>query len=217
MRPMSPLQQLHAGRLPRRIVQLIFGLFLYGVSLAFLLRGALGIAPWDVLAQGIAHHIGLSYGQVTIAVSILVLMLWIPLRQWPGLGTICNAFLVGIFADLTLSVLVAPSAIGVRIAFTAGGIVLNALAGAIYIGAQLGPGPRDGLMTGLVSRTGRQVWMVRMTIEVLVVIIGAALGGDLWIGTVAYAVCMGPLVQAFLPLFAVRLPGDQLVGVRSAG
>lgn len=214
---MSPLQQLHAGRLPRRIVQLIFGLFLYGVSLAFLLRGALGIAPWDVLAQGIAHHIGLSYGQVTIAVSIVVLMLWIPLRQWPGLGTICNAFLVGIFADLTLSVLVAPSAIGVRIAFTAGGIVLNALAGAIYIGAQLGPGPRDGLMTGLVSRTGRQVWMVRMTIEVLVVIIGAALGGDLWIGTVAYAVCMGPLVQAFLPLFAVRLPGDQLVGVRSAG
>ncbi|SDT43104.1 Uncharacterized membrane protein YczE [Microlunatus soli] len=203
---MSPIQQLRAGRLPRRLVQLIFGLFLYGVSMAFMLRASLGIEPWGVLAQGITHHLPFSYGQITIAVSVVVLLLWIPLRQWPGLGTICNAVLIGIFVDLALSVLPAPSGLPVRIVALAGGIVLNGLAGAIYIGAQLGPGARDGLMTGLVGRTGRPVWLVRTAIEVVVVIIGFLLGGDLWIGTVAYAVAIGPLVQFFLPLVAVRLP-----------
>lgn len=217
--PLTPRQQLRAGRMPRRVVQLIFGLFLYGVSMAIMLRASLGIEPWGVLAQGITRHLPFSYGEITIAVSVVVLLIWIPLRQWPGLGTVCNAFLIGIFVDLTLAVLPAPDALPVRIVAVAGGIVLNGLAGAIYIGAQLGPGPRDGLMTGLVARTGKPVWIVRTSIEVVVVIIGFLLGGDLWIGTLGYALAIGPLVQFFLPLVAVRLPvssggvGDEVTAV----
>lgn len=212
--PLTPAQQLRAGRMPRRVIQLIFGLVLYGVSMAIMLRGTLGIEPWGVLAQGITRHLPFSYGQITIAVSVVVLLLWIPLRQWPGLGTVCNAVLIGIFVDLTLAVLPTPSELPVRITAIACGIVLNGLAGAIYIGAQLGPGPRDGLMTGLVARTGKPVWLVRTAIEVVVVIIGFVLGGDLWFGTVAYAVSIGPLVQFFLPLVAVRLsvPERPVVG-----
>ena len=203
---LTPKQQLRAGRMPRRLVQLLIGLFLYGASMALTYRAALGIEPWGVLAQGLSHYLPLNYGAVTIAVSLLVLLLWVPLRQWPGLGTVCNAVLVGVFVDLVLAVLPAPEQLFSRIGLLAGGIALNGLATAIYIGAQLGPGPRDGLMTGLVARTRRPVWLVRTSIELVVVVLGFILGGDLWIGTVAYALAIGPLVHLFLPLVTVRLP-----------
>ena len=219
--PLTPLGQLRAGRLPWRLAQLIIGLLIYGFSLSMMLQGALGVAPWDVLHQGIARNLHLSYGLVVIAVSFLVLGLWIPLRQWPGVGTIANAVLVGVSVDIGLALLPAPQLLAERIGLLVVGIVLNGFAGALYIGAQLGPGTRDGLMTGLVARTGLPVWVVRTGIEVLVVIGGFLLGGDLWIGTVAYAVCIGPLVQLFLPLVTVRLtvadPVDALADTAQAG
>lgn len=204
--PLSPIGQLRAGRLAYRVTQLMVGLLLYGFALAMMLKAALGVSPWDVLHQGLARHIPLSYGEVVIAASVVVLAFWIPLKQWPGIGTIANAIVVGVSIDIGLAVLPTPHALVERIAFLVVGIVLNGFAGAVYIGAQLGPGARDGLMTGLVERTGLPVWVVRTGIEVLVVIGGFLLGGNLWIGTVAYAVGIGPLVQLFLPLVTVRLP-----------
>ena len=203
--PLTPLGQLRAGRLPRRVTQLMIGLLLYGFSISLMLEAGLGVAPWDVLHQGVARHIHLSYGVVVIGTSFVVLALWIPLRQWPGLGTIANAVLIGVWADVGLALLPTPHPLAERIGFLVAGIVLNGFAGALYIGAQLGPGARDGLMTGLVARTGLPVWVTRTGIEVLVVIGGFLLGGNLWIGTVAYAVCIGPIVQFFLPLVTVRL------------
>jgi len=183
----------------------MIGLLLYGFSISLMLEAGLGVAPWDVLHQGVARHIHLSYGVVVIGTSFVVLALWIPLRQWPGLGTIANAVLIGVWADVGLALLPTPHPLAERIGFLVAGIVLNGFAGALYIGAQLGPGARDGLMTGLVARTGLPVWVTRTGIEVLVVIGGFLLGGNLWIGTVAYAVCIGPIVQFFLPLVTVRL------------
>lgn len=207
--PLSPIGQLRAGRLGRRISQLMIGLLLYGFALAMMIKGALGVAPWDVLHQGIARHIALSYGLVVIAASAVVLAFWIPLRQWPGVGTIANAILVGVSIDIGLALLPTPHLLVERIGFLVVGIVLNGFAGAVYIGAQLGPGARDGLMTGLVARTGLPVWVVRTGIEVLVVIGGFLLGGNLWIGTLAYAVGIGPLTQLFLPLVTVGLPAPE--------
>lgn len=210
--PLTPLGQLRAGRLPYRLTQLMVGLLLYGISISLMLEAGLGVAPWDVLHQGIARHIQLSYGVVVICTSFVVLALWIPLKQWPGLGTIANAVLIGVWADVGLALLPTPHLLVERIAFLVGGIVLNGFAGALYIGAQLGPGARDGLMTGLVARTGLPVWVVRTGIELLVVVGGVLLGGDLWIGTVAYAICIGPLVQIFLPLVTVRLGPPVIAG-----
>lgn len=207
---LGPIEQLRAGRLPRRISQLIFGLFLYGFSMGLMIEALLGVDPWDVLHLGLTRYLPMSFGTVVILVSVAVLLLWIPLRQKPGLGTLSNAVLVGIFCDLSLAFLLpTPGSLPLRIVFLAAGIVLNGLAGAIYIGAQLGPGTRDGLMTGLVRRTGRPVWQVRTALEVTVVVIGFLLGGNLGVGTLAYAVSIGPLVQFFLPWVTVRLPlGD---------
>lgn len=212
--PLTPLGQLRAGRLPYRLAQLMVGLMLYGISISLMLEARLGVAPWDVLHQGVARHIHLSYGVVVIATSFVVLALWIPLKQWPGLGTVANAVLIGVWADVGLVLLPTPHLLAERIAFLVAGIVLNGFAGALYIGAQLGPGARDGLMTGLVARTGLPVWVVRTGIELLVVIGGFLLGGDLWIGTVAYALGIGPLVQLFLPLVTVRL---QMPALTQAG
>jgi uncharacterized membrane protein YczE len=184
----------------------MLGLLLYGFALAMMIRGALGVSPWDVFHQGIARHLTVSYGLVVIAVSALVLALWVPLRQRPGVGTIANAIVVGVSVDLGLAVLPAPHPLAERIAFLVVGVLLNGFAGAAYIGAQLGPGARDGLMTGLVARTGLPVWVIRTGIEAAVVVGGFLLGGNLWIGTLAYAVCIGPLTQFFLPLMIVRLP-----------
>ena len=204
---LGPLQQLRAGRLPRRVAQLLLGLALYGASIAFMVRGVLGNMPWDVLHQGIARHVPLSLGTIIVAASVLVLLLWIPLRQQPGLGTVANALLVGFAADATLW-LVAPGEGWLdRGALMAGGVVLNGVASAMYIGAQLGPGPRDGLMTGVARRTGWSLRVVRTGIEVTVIALGWLLGGVVGLGTVLYAVAIGPLTQTLLPWFTVDLSG----------
>jgi uncharacterized membrane protein YczE len=203
--PINPIQQLKAGHLPRRLVQLYVGLILYGASMGLMIKGNLGLDPWDVFHSGITKHLPLSFGTVVIAVSFVVLLAWIPLRQWPGLGTISNAIVIGLVTDLTLAVVDNPKALWLRIVFMLAGVVVNALAGALYIGAQFGPGPRDGLMTGLVRRTGLSVRLVRTTIELTVLATGFLLGGSIGIGTVVYALSIGPLVHYLLPLFTVRL------------
>jgi len=169
-----------------------------------LIRAHLGNAPWDVLHQGIAGHLGVSIGVVTIAVSLVVLLAWVPLREMPGLGTISNAFVIGLATNVGLAFLPEPHALAGRAALMAAGIAGNAVATAMYIGAQFGPGPRDGLMTGLNRRTGRPIWMVRTSLEVSVVVLGWLLGGVFGVGTLLYAVLIGPLVQRLLPLFTVN-------------
>ena len=202
---MSPRQQLRAGRLPRRLAQLLAGLTLYGVSMAMMIRAQLGLDPWDVFHYGVATHLPLSFGTVTIVVGVLVLLMWIPLRQMPGFGTVANVFIIGIATDIALSMLSAPAVLWQRGVLLAAGIGLNGLAGAMYIGSQLGPGPRDGLMTALVRRTGRSVGLVRTTLELTVLAVGWLMGGVVGIGTVAYAVAIGPIVHVLLPRLTVRL------------
>lgn len=203
---LNPIEQLRAGHLPRRLVQLYVGLTLYGASMGLMIQGNLGLDPWDVLHYGITQHIDVSFGTVVIAMSFLVLLAWIPLRQWPGLGTISNAVVIGLVTDLTLSIVDRPDGLWLRIVFMTAGVVVNALAGALYIGAQFGPGPRDGMMTGLVRRTGKSVRLVRTSIEVTVLAIGWLLGGVVGFGTVFYALAIGPLVHVLLPIFTVKLP-----------
>jgi len=190
---------LRGRRLPRRLTQLYAGLVLYGVSMALIVRSALGNIPWDVLHQGLADRLGWSMGIVTIAVGALVLLAWIPLRERPGLGTVSNVIVVGLALDAALAVVAAPSSLPVRVALLLVGVLLNAVATAAYIGVHLGPGPRDGLMTGLVRRTGRSLRLVRTSIEVAVVAGGWLLGGTFGIGTLLYAVAIGPLTQFLLP------------------
>ncbi len=158
---LSPADQLRAPRLTRRLVQLAAGLLLYGWSMAMMVRASLGLDPWDVLHAGLANVIPVSFGTITIVVGALVLLLWIPLRQLPGFGTVANVVLIGVACDGALAVISTPDGFWLRLALLLSGVFLNALAGAFYIGSQLGPGPRDGLMTGLVRRTGRSVRLVR--------------------------------------------------------
>ena len=190
-------------RLTRRLLQLYLGLALYGLSMGLFLRSELGNMPWDVLHQGIARFVPLSFGTITIATGVLVLLGWIPLRQKPGLGTVSNVLVIGVVVDVALRLLSTPSHLAVRIAFLLAGVVLNAVATACYIGARFGPGPRDGLMTGIVARTGWKTRWVRTSIEVAVVALGFALGGTLGIGTLVYALAVGPLVHPLLPLLEV--------------
>jgi uncharacterized membrane protein YczE len=190
---------LRGRRLPRRLIQLYAGLALYGVSMALMIRSTLGNMPWDVLHQGIAHRLGCSIGAVAIVVGALVLLGWIPLRQRPGIGTVSNVVVIGLAVDAALALVPAPERLALRVGLLTAGVLLNAVATAAYIGVHLGPGPRDGLMTGLVGRTGRSVRLVRTSIEVAVVVTGWLLGGTLGVGTVVYAVAIGPLVQVLLP------------------
>jgi uncharacterized membrane protein YczE len=187
----------------RRLAQLYAGLALYGLSMALLVRAGLGVMPWDVLHQGISRTVGGSLGAVSIVVGALVLLLWVPLRQRPGVGTVSNVLVIGLAVDASLAVLPAVDAMAARVVLVALGIVLNAVATAAYIGVRLGPGPRDGLMTGLVRRTGWSVRLVRTGIEVAVVAGGWLLGGTLGVATVLYALAIGPLVQLLLPRFTV--------------
>ena len=203
-------------RFGRRLSQLMVGLVLYGWSMAMLVRSGLGLDPWDVFHQGLTHHVPLSFGQVTIAVGALVLLLWIPLRQRPGIGTVLNVFVIGIAADIGLAVMPDVTALLGQVAMLAGGVVFNGLAGALYVGARLGPGPRDGLWVALTKRTGHSIRLVRTVLEVTIVAIGWLLGGVVGIGTVVYAVAIGPLVQLFMPWVEVRLP-DAVVTDASAG
>jgi len=207
---LSSLQQLRAGRLGRRLPQLYAGLFLYGWSMAMMIQAGLGLDPWDVLHQGLARYLPVSFGTVTILVGAVVLLLWIPLRQRPGLGTISNVFVIGLAADFGLWVIPSPDSLVARAVLMVSAVVLNGLAGAAYIGSHFGPGPRDGLMTGLVARTGASIRLVRTSLEVAVLISGSLLGGQVGLGTVVYAVAIGPLVQLFLPWVAVSLPPPTL-------
>jgi uncharacterized membrane protein YczE len=188
----------------RRLAQLFAGLVLYGASMALLLRAGLGLDPWDVFHQGVAGHVGLSFGMIVNLTGAAVLLLWIPLRQKPGIGTLANVLTIGTAVDLTMLVLPEVEGLAMRSAWLIAGVVLNGIAGAMYIGAGLGPGPRDGLMTGVVARTRWSMRLVRTGIELAVLAIGWLLGGTVGVGTVLYALAIGPLVQAFLPHFTVR-------------
>ncbi|MFF9501838.1 YitT family protein [Streptomyces sp. NPDC014656] len=189
--------------LTRRLVQLYAGLTLYGVSSALLVRAGLGMEPWNVLHQGLAGLTGLTIGVVSIIVGAAVLLLWIPIRQRPGLGTVSNVFVIGLAMDGTLALLPDGHGPAARIALMVLGIVLNGLATGLYIAARFGPGPRDGLMTGLHRLTGRSIRLTRTLIEIAVVTTGFLLGGSVGVGTLLYALSIGPLAQFFLRFFAV--------------
>ncbi|MCX3289224.1 hypothetical protein OR263_21365 [Streptomyces sp. NEAU-H22] len=189
--------------LARRLVQLYGGLALYGASSALLVRSGLGLEPWNVLHQGLAEKTGLSIGVVLTLLGAAVLLLWIPLRQRPGLGTISNVLVIGMAMDATLALVPDAHGPAARITLMGAGIVLNGAATGLYIAARFGPGPRDGLMTGLHQLTGVSIRLVRTGIELTVVATGFALGGTVGIGTLLYALAIGPLAQAFLRVFAV--------------
>jgi uncharacterized membrane protein YczE len=204
----------------RRLSQRYAGLVLYGASMALQIRAGLGLDPWDVFHQGVSDRTGLSFGTVVVITGALVLLAWIPLRQRPGIGTLSNVFVIGIAVDASLALLPRAASTPVAVAMLLSGVVLNGVAGGTYIGAGLGPGPRDGLMTGLVRRTGRSVRLVRTSIEITVLAAGAALGGTVGIGTVVYALGIGPLVHVLLPALTVPPPavsaGDIPAGAGAA-
>jgi uncharacterized membrane protein YczE len=188
----------------RRLPQLVGGLALYGISMGLMIRGGLGLDPWDVLHDALSRRTGLTFGTITAITGAAVLLCWLPLRQRPGVGTVANIVLIAIAVDVTLALLGPADAMAWRIVLMVAGVVLNGLATAAYIGVRLGPGPRDGLMTGLVARTGVSVRVVRTGIEVAVLGTGWLLGGTVGIGTVVYALAIGPLTQAFLPYVTWR-------------
>lgn len=187
----------------RRIIQLLGGLFLYGIGLALMVRAGIGVAPWDVLSQGISLRTGVPFGLVTNIVGAVVLLLWIPIRVRVGFGTVANVLLIGTCAQLGLDVIPQQTFPWLQAVVFAGGLALVAVATGLYIGARLGPGPRDGLMTGLHRRTGWPIWIVRTSIEVIVLAVGWALGGQFGIGTIAFALLIGPMVGVTLPLFRI--------------
>jgi uncharacterized membrane protein YczE len=193
-------------RMGRRLTRLYAGLVLYGFSMGLQIRAGLGLDPWDVFHEGIDMRTPLSFGAVTIVVGAVVLLLWLPLHQRPGIGTLSNVVVIGLAVDATLAVLDAPDGVAARWALLIAGIGLNAAATACYIGAGLGPGPRDGLMTGWVRRYGGSVRLVRTTIEVTVLAVGWLLGGTVGVGTVLYAISIGPLVQLLLPRVTLTGP-----------
>ena len=212
---LGPREQLTAGRLPERLVRLVVGLWLYGLSIALMIKGAVGASPWDVFHLGAYLHLPVSYGTIMILAAVGVLLMWIPLRQRPGLGTVANTLLLGPLTDLNLALVPAPSHLLVRNGYMLAGVLVCAFATAMYVGAQLGPGPRDGLMTGLARRTGWSIRLVRTGIEVAVLVAGVLLGGAAGIGTVIFAFGVGPATQYFLPFLTVPLaPGSRAVARR---
>lgn len=192
-------------KLPVRLLRLFLGLALYGVSIALMIRGNIGASPWDVFAQGLSRTTGISFGLCTIIISGVVLLFWIPLRQRPGFGTLANAVLVGVFADVGLALIPQANHPAQQILSFAAGLFLLAFATALYIGAGMGPGPRDGLMTGLVRVSGKPVWLIRTGIELSVVVVGFFLGGVVGAGTAAFALGVGPLTQLTLRWLRVDL------------
>ena len=181
-----------------RIVRCVIGLAIFGVGIALILDAHLGAAPWDVFHTGVAELTGLPVGQVTIITGVVLLIFWIPLGETMGLGTILNAIEIGLVVDLVLPLLPGPDLLVARTAMMLGGVVVIAIGSGLYIGAGLGPGPRDGLMTGFAER-GISIRFARTTIELTVLVIGIALGGAIGVGTAVFALGIGPLVQVFLP------------------
>ncbi|WP_455566501.1 membrane protein YczE [Nocardia gamkensis] len=193
--------------LVRRLIALYVGLWLYGFSMAVMVRAGLGLDPWDVFHQGVARQVPISFGAVTAVTGVAVLLAWIPLRQMPGLGTVSNVVVIAVSVDAGLAWLPSWDLLTVRVGAMVAAVVLNAVASVLYIGAGMGPGPRDGLMTGLVRRTGRSVWVVRTAIEVTVLTTGFVLGGSVGIGTLVYAFGIGPLIHLMIPVVNRFLPG----------
>jgi uncharacterized membrane protein YczE len=187
----------------RRIVQLAVGLFAYGIAISLMIRAGIGVSPWDVLSQGVSLHTGIPFGLVTNIIGLVVLLFWIPIRQKPGIGTVANVIVIGPSAQFGLWLLPEQTDLVARILFFAGGLALLAIATGLYIGARFGPGPRDGLMTGIHRRFGWRIWIVRTAIEVVVLTIGWLLGGNVGIGTLAFALLVGPMVSVTLPLLLV--------------
>ena len=208
--------------LTRRILQLVVGLFLYGFSIGMMVRAGLGVGPWDVLTQGLALQTGWSFGLLTNVIGACVLLLWIPIRQKPGIGTVVNVFVIGPSAEVGLFIVPAQTTLALQVALFAGGLALLAVATGLYIGARMGPGPRDGLMTGIHKRWGFKIWTVRTAIEVSVLAVGWLLGGTVGFGTLAFALLIGPMVGFTIPLLRVpeiapyRSPSLRSTKTRSA-
>ncbi len=206
--PISLLTPVPTDRRGRRFLQLIAGLLLYGFTMGLMVRAVFGLDPWDVFHQGLTRLLGrwvdVSYGTVITAVSVLVLLAWIPLRQRPGIGTVLNAAMIGWTTDATLRVIPATDNLTLRIVILVVAVIGNAVAGGLYIGAGLGPGPRDGLMTGMVAAGKGSVRVVRTGIELTVLLVGALLGGTIGFATLLYALAIGPLLQVFLPRLTIR-------------
>jgi uncharacterized membrane protein YczE len=205
MATLTALHQLPVRIAPtRRLSQLFAGLWLYGASMAMQIRATLGLDPWDVLHEGLTRRTGLSFGAIVAITGVLVLLAWIPLKQKPGIGTIANVVVIAVAVDVTLWMMPAPQGLLPRILLLVLGIVLNAVAFAAYVGSRLGPGPRDGMVTGFCRRTGTSLRVVRTVVELLVLGTGWLLGGTVGIGTILYALGIGPLTQLFLPALTWR-------------
>ncbi|MFJ9415434.1 YitT family protein [Streptomyces sp. NPDC101227] len=212
---LPPLTYVPLGERPlRRLPQLLIGLALYGFSLSVMVRAALGVNPWSVLYEGVARHTSLSFGTISAVLGVLVLLLWIPLRQRPTLGTFANIVVLALASDLGLALIPAHLGLPARGGLLVGGVLLNGLSVAVYVGARFGPGPRDGLMTGASAATGRSLRFVRTLIEITVLAVGGLLGGSVGVGTVLYAVAVGPVTQFFLVRFVYRSAGSRAVGER---
>jgi uncharacterized membrane protein YczE len=192
-------------RAAERIARCVVGLALFGLGIALIIRAELGAAPWDVFHTGISELTGIPVGSVIILVGVALLLLWIPLREQPGLGTILNAVEIGLVVDIVLPILPEPEVLGVQLPMMFGGVVIIAIGSGLYIGAGLGPGPRDGLMTGL-ARRGVSLRVARTGIEIIVLVVGVALGGSIGLGTAVFALGIGPLVQVFLPQLTMSTP-----------
>jgi uncharacterized membrane protein YczE len=190
----------------RRIIQLLVGLVAYGIAISLMLQAGIGVAPWDVLTQGLAKRTGIDFGWMTNIIGAGVLLLWIPIRQRPGLGTIANVLLVGPSAQLGLWLFPPQHILALQVLSFAGGLLLLGLATGLYIGARMGPGPRDGLMTGIHARTGWRLWKIRTAIEITVLLTGWALGGNFGAGTIVFAVLIGPIVAVTIPRLRVPQP-----------
>ncbi|GAA0610779.1 membrane protein [Brevundimonas kwangchunensis] len=188
----------------RRLAQLFFGLFLYGLSIALMVRASLGLNPWSVFHQGLSDVTGLSMGTIVNGVGLLVLLLWIPLRPKPGIGTIANVFMIGASADLCLHFLPVLDGLWLQAVFLAAAVALNAVATGAYIGAGLGPGPRDGITTGLLKVTGWEIRWIRTGVEATVLALGWLMGGKVGFGTILFVLTTGPLLQIFLPMFTLK-------------
>jgi uncharacterized membrane protein YczE len=201
-----------------KLAQLFAGLVLYGVSMGLMIESNLGLTSWDVFHQGVSKATAISFGWVVILTGVPILLLWIPLRQRPGFGTIANLVVIGFVVDWTLALMSPGGSLPVRVTYLVAGILLNGVATGLYIGSRFGPGPRDGLMTGIVARFPRlSIRLVRTAIELTVLAVGFLLGGTVGIGTIAYALAIGPLAQLFLKVFDVqRAPGRTQVGDHQA-
>ncbi|MEW1959147.1 hypothetical protein [Kineococcus sp. NPDC059986] len=200
-----------------RVGRLLVGLVLYGVAEGLMVLAHVGVGPWTVFATGLAERTGAGVGWLTNVIGVAVLLLWIPLRQKPGIGTVLNVLLVGTAIEATVDLLPAPDHLALRVPLFAAGLVLLAVASGVYIGAGLGPGPRDGLMTGLHARTGRPLWLCRAVVEVSVLVVGWLLGGNVGVGTVVFAFGIGPLVGFVLPRLNGSRPPRAGVAPAAAG